>query len=361
MPSLDYAGTPELLEVAFASAEASLLDGRPPRLDERMQEICQRIFDSNTQAYREVLLGCTVARIQDRSIDIRQPYVDQGPNAFSGRSLDERVINPFLQSRRIPCSRGPYLSVFRRSVRFDESTRSGLRDKAGYNALLQAVEYLETLLETDAKAFLRYQLYKFAELREAANIPLSHLQRISLEQYDKLITGLLSTPSGGLFPVLLAVAMFRTIKAFFGVDWDIAWQGINVSDAASGVGGDITISSGGNVLLAVEVTERVVDKPRVETTFNTKIAVNRIEDYLFFTGTSGPSPDARAQAQQYFAQGHEVNFVTLKQWVLMSLATMGKGGREAFNREFLDLLSSESIPKALRVSWNDQISGLLAI
>lgn len=163
-----------------------------------------------------------MVRILDASIDIRQPYVDQGPNAFSGRSLDERVINPFLQSKRIPCSNGPYLSVFRRSVKFDESIKTGLRDKPGYDALLKALAYLESLTEPEAGLFLEYQLCEFAKLREAANIPLSRLQRISLEQYDRLIAGLVATPSGGLFPVLLAVAMFRTINTFFNVDWDIS-------------------------------------------------------------------------------------------------------------------------------------------
>jgi hypothetical protein len=243
-------------------------------------------------------------------------------------------------------------------VRFHSEIRSGLRDKKGYDAFLNALFYLEN---KDPQIFLEYQLYKFAELREAANIPLSHLQRISLEQFDKLFTGLLSTQSGGLFPVIFAVTMFSTIKSFFKLDWNVAWQGINVADSASGAGGDITISSSGKTLLAIEVTERTVDKSRVVSIFNTKIAPAMIEDYLFFVGASKTTEEAKQQAKQYFAQGHEVNFINLKEWMLMSLVTMGKSGRDLFNKELMNILETSGISQALKTIWNEQINSLNGI
>lgn len=318
------------------------------------------MFESGTQAYREVLLGYTVARTLDRSIDIRLPYADQGASAFSGRSLDERAINPFLHDRSIPSSRGPYLSVFRRSVQFKATTGVGLRDKKGYEALLKALTVLEGLSDDDdLRGFLRYILYQFVELRESASIPLLRLHRISLEQYDGLIARLLATRSGGLFPVLLVVAMFHAVREVYELGWEISWQGINVADRASGVGGDVTISHNGQVAMAVEITERPVGKARVVATFNTKIAPAGIEDYLFVL-SAGADDEARAQARQYFAQGHEVNFVDVREWLLMLLSTVGKAGRTAFNRELMAILDAQTIPKALRVAWNDSINAILA-
>ncbi|MDP2659411.1 MAG: restriction endonuclease, SacI family [Dehalococcoidia bacterium] len=360
MPSIDYAKARELLDTLFIEAEAALFRKSPLKVESHFADACESVFGSGTQAYREVLLGCTVARTQDPSIDVRRPYVEQGPNAFSGRSLDEKVVNPFLQRNRIPCSRGPYLSVFRRSIKFDSSTRSGLRDKVAYDSLLEALVYLQDRKVDELLGPLGFQLYKFAELRETADIPLARVQRISLDQYDKLIGMLLTTPSGGLFPVLLVVATFRAIKAFFKAQWEITWQGINVSDAASGAGGDVTISNPEGILLAVEVTERTVDKSRVVTTFNSKIAVNNIGDYLFVVGPSGYSAEAKAQAQRYFAQGHEVNFVDIEDWIIVSLATMGTEGRAIFNAELMGILDGQGLRRALRVSWNNHISDLLA-
>ena len=353
---IDYDAAREVLEAAFAEAENYLLTNRLPQSIPDLVANCDVLFTSKTQAYREALLGCIVARIQDREINIRLPYVNQGPNSFNGRTLDERVINPFLQERRVPCTRGPYLSTFRRSVRFDNSTREGLRDKEGYDAFLTAVGYLLQVSEfDDIYSVLRYLLFRFAELREASNIPITRLQRISLEQYDILISGLLSTPSGGRFPMLLTISAFVAVKEFFDLDWEITWQGINVADTVSGVGGDVTISSGGETIMAVEITERPIGRARLVATFNTKIAPAGLEDYLFFTGSSDVETAVRQQAQQYFAQGHEINFIETKNWILTLLATMGSKGRNAFNREMIAQLESDDVPNAMKTAWNEYI------
>jgi hypothetical protein len=357
---IDYNDARRILEESFPSAEDDVLRGDYPSISERINANFDILFSSTTQAYREVLLGCTVAHIQDSNINMRLPYVDQGPDAFSGRSLDERVINPFLHDKRIPCSRGPYLSVFRRSVQFDSSIRAGLRDKAAYDSFLSLLTYLESTNDIPSLGtFLHYVLFRFALLREASNVQLSRLQRMSLEQYSTLISNLLVTPSGGRFPVLLVAATFIVIKEYFSLNWDITWQGINVADIPSGVVGDITITSSGTILMAAEVTERPIDRSRVVATFNTKIAPTGIEDYLFFTRISGVDPEAKQQAHQYFAQGHEVNFLEIKEWILTTLATIGKSGRASFNNILINLLDSTEVPRTLKVAWNEQVASLV--
>lgn len=358
---VDYSSARYLLDTTFAEVEACLLQGTVPEVDKRVQDACDLIFSSRTQAYREVLLGCLIVRIQDKSINLRQPYLDQGPKAYSGRSIDERVVNPFLHDKRIPSSRGPYLSVFRRSVQFHATTRTGLKDKAGYDAFLDLIACIERLSDDAAlRQLLKYVLYRFARLREEADVPIARLQRISLEQYDAIISGLLATPSGGRLPVLLVVATFLTIKQAFQLDWDIQWQGINVADTASGAGGDVTIMSQGQVLLSAEVTERMLDRPRIVATFNSKISPAGIEDYLFFVRSATPTDEARQQARQYFAQGHEVNFLDIRQWILMVLATLGHRGRAAFNETLLKLLSAPEVPRSIKVHWNGLIGEIAA-
>ena len=104
-----------------------------------------------------------------------------------------------------------------------------------------------------------------------------------------------------------------------------------------------------------------MDQSRVISTFNTKIAPQGIDDYLFCLGDASPTMDARRQAEQYFAQGHEVNFISIKEWILMSLATMGKRGRSIFNTQLMLLMESEEVPAPLKVSWNDHVSALMSI
>jgi hypothetical protein len=202
-------------------------------------------------------------------------------------------------------------------------------------------------------------LRRFIALRDASSITLARVTRISVEQYEALIARLLSTQSGGRLPVLLAVAMFRTLQEHFHLPWQIDFQGINVADAASGTGGDITIRQDGRIILAAEVTERIVDRARVEATFTTKIAEAGIQVYLFFAKPSADST-ARQQAHRYFAQGHEINFVDLSQWIRSCLVTVGASGWSAFNWILLELLGAKDVPTALKVAWNNHLTAVVS-
>jgi hypothetical protein len=103
-----------------------------------------------------------------------------------------------------------------------------------------------------------------------------------------------------------------------------------------------------------------VNKTRVISTFQTKISKNGIEDYLFLT-TNKPVEEAIKQAQQYFSQGHEVNFFHVGIWIEVVLATIGKAGRAAFNDALLEKLSAEGVPATLKVAWNKQLEKLTTV
>ena len=329
---VDYDDARNLLQSTFDIAEITLLTGGgSDQPGHGIVEAVDSVFVSRTQAYRETLLGCFIARIQDKAINVRKPYVSQGEDSYNGRTLDERVVNPVLQERRIPSSRGPFLSVFRRSVEFNLSTRDGVRDKAAYDSFLAIIDFLESADDDSTlREALNFVALRFVELREAATIPLTRIQRLSLEQIGALVSGLLDLPSGGRMPVYVVVAAFGAIDKFFDCGWDIQWQGINVSDSASGVGGDIEIRLEDSILLAAEVTERLVDRNRVVATFNNKIGPHGIEDYLFFVNSNSQASDAIPQARQYFAQGHEVNFIVIADWIVSVMATIGSGGRALY-------------------------------
>lgn len=358
--SLDYQKAYEVLGRAFAEAESQFRNGKSPPVRPAIEQAADLLFASKTQSLREALLGCALTRSVDPSVNIRLPYVEQGGDAFSGRTLDEKVVNPFLTERSIPCSKGPYLATFRRSVDFTQETLRGIRDKRGYGAMLDYLTALEAGNEREVRHLLKYLLFRFVELREAADVPLSRVRRLSLEQFDALLGGLLRQPSGGLLPVLLAVAMFQTLKRCFALDWAIQWQGINVSDRAAGAGGDITIRLRDEIVLAVEVTERVIDRSRVIATFQTKILSRGIADYLFLLPSAPLSDDVRAAARQYFAQGHDIAFLPLREWLVHSLGTVGPKCRAIFLEEIVGLLGRRDVPAALKVAWNDQIKALVS-
>jgi hypothetical protein len=357
--ALDYDKAGKLLAELFSQAEQAFQSGQVPGVSTQIARSVDALFSSATQSYREVLLGCGLARILDPSINLRHPYVNQGDDAFNGRTLDEKIVNPFLQDRLIPCSKGPYLASFRRNVKFTAETARGLRDKGGYDALLTFLDTLEKSNKAGAMSLMLYLLYRFAELRNASHVPLSKISRLSLEQFDALLIDLLRAQSGGLIPVLLVIGLLRTIGACFDLKWEIEFQGINVADKASGASGDITVRKTGEVVLAIEVTERPIGKSRVVSTFNTKVLHAGIQDYLFVYSNAAPSDDAQASARAYFSQGHEINFVQIKAWVLNNLATLGSKCRGKFTKEMLTLLDGRDVPASLKLVWNDAVRKLV--
>lgn len=278
MASIDYTSAAKLLATLFAKAEHLYQEKQSQTqlqtVSAPVRQACDALFASSTQSYREVLLGCCLARIFDASINIRHPYVNQSEDAFNGRTLDEKVVNPFLQDRLIPCSKGPYLASFRRNVKFVSETGKGLRDKEGYKSLLVFLDMLEHANKADAKTLTLYLLARFVELRNASRVPLSQISRLSLEQYNELLTEILQVQSGGLVPVLLVVAMLKTIKACFNLEWEVKFQGINVSDKSSGAGGDITVTLAGIRFEPLRLAD--LDPP--------EIGMQRIEEIIDFGG-----------------------------------------------------------------------------
>jgi hypothetical protein len=260
-----------------------------------------------------------------------------------------------MKDHNIPSTKGPFLSKFRRSVGFDAKTKTGTRDVKSLEAFIAIVDRVNGSNAEELSTLLGFTLYNFIQVRDAAEIPLARLQRISLEQYQKLIEGLLETQSGGRFPVVLIEAAFTAISERFGLGWQINVQGINVADAPAGAGGDIEIKARNTTVLTAEVTERPVDKNRVITTFQTKIGPHQIEDYLFFV-KEDVDENVMNQARQYFAQGHEINFLEMQDWLRVILSTIGYKGRDAFNRVIIERLKTPDTPAALKVEWNRQIA-----
>jgi hypothetical protein len=350
-----------VLEQSLSRAEKAFLEHEPPHVSSTIADNCDIVFGSKTQAYREVLVGCLLARIHNKTKDVRLPYIKLGANAFSGRSLDERIVNPFLRANSIPSSKGPYLSVFRRSVKFDESTEAGLKDQRGYRAFLGLLGIIEGKEnDRDLLDLLDYVLYRFVLLREEAQVGLIELERISLSQYKRLIDGLLSRPSGGFFPALLVVCMIEGVNHTFSLGWQVEHQEINVTDRAAGVAGDITIRRHGSAWLSIEVTERSVDNARVTGTFKDKIAPKAVHDYVFFVHVDRIDRDAQEQAERYFAQGYDVNFVDIKGWLFNTLVTVGREGRRQFQAELIEHLRREEVTTAVKVAWNEELEKLTA-
>lgn len=359
MPVIDYMIARNKLSDCFDET----LKGIPPEAQQlllKYQEAFNIVFESKMQSYREVLLGCALIHYLSPETNIRLPYVKQGVGAFNGRTLDEQVINPFLMSRQIPCSKGPYLATFRRNVKLDISTRSGLRDQTGYDAMLTILDIIEKFHGEEAQIPILCLLQKFVELREQSDIQLVSVSRMSIEQYQKFLSFLLHNQSGGLLPMLVSEAIFTTINLQFNCGWKIQRQGLNAADGATGALGDITIYKDGKFVKAIEVTERPIEDTRVIMTYNTKILTSGVEDYLFVYTAATPSDAAYAVAKTYFAQGYDINFTRLSNLVMSVFIVGNADTRTIFMDKMLELLRKPDVPAIVKTAWNDALQSAIS-
>ncbi|HWY60935.1 MAG TPA: restriction endonuclease, SacI family [Rhizomicrobium sp.] len=358
---IDYDAANALLKGTFPLAEDDYRESSAIEVPEKICTATDVLFVSETQAYREALIGCAIARILDSEIDIRLPATEFGENSFSGRGLADRVVTPFMRNKSVPISASPYLSSLRGGARFIDGGEPRIqRDKAGYAALVAVVAYLKDLDIISATLYLRYLLRQFIKLRDSANIILTRVAKLSLEQLSKLTLGLLDVKSGGRFPSFLATAMFQTLNECHKLGWQVDFQGINVADKASGAVGDITIQKDGKVILGVEVTERPIEGARVILTFEQKVSPAALTDYLFLS-TAQPAAEAIAAAKSYTAAGHEMNFMPIQTWLRSILGTIGPDCRILFQDKMIALIGLLDVPADLKIAWNGRMDSAIGI
>jgi hypothetical protein len=85
-----------------------------------------------------------------------------------------------------------------------------------------------------------------------------------------------------------------------------------------------------------------------------------LQDYLFVYSNAVPAEDARKVARTYFSQGHEINFVQVKEWILNNLVTLGSKCRAVFTKELLALLDVREVPASVKIAWNDLVKKVVA-
>jgi hypothetical protein len=108
--------------------------------------------------------------------------------------------------------------------------------------------------------------------------------------------------------------------------------------------------------MVLEVTERPVNRARLLETFKTKIARQEEPgDYVFMVRLETIDPAVVEQAERYFAQGYDVNFVDITEWLRNTLASLGRPGRQAFQERMVAVLSSPEVPRLTRLAWNEEL------
>lgn len=95
---------PEILDKAFKRASAHIAEPivSDPDIVNRIELV---VRNTRNRACVRLLLACLLAKIHKPEIDIRKPYTEiRDPDAYSGRTYDEKYISPFIAEYDLPCN-----------------------------------------------------------------------------------------------------------------------------------------------------------------------------------------------------------------------------------------------------------------
>lgn len=94
----------EILTAAFRRASnnlgQSIIDNEEVR--ERVEYVARNL---KNRAGVRLLMACLLAKLHRPEVDVRKPYTEIGePDAFSGRTYDERYLTAFINEHNLPCN-----------------------------------------------------------------------------------------------------------------------------------------------------------------------------------------------------------------------------------------------------------------
>lgn len=329
MPIAGAAGTgtgdpTDVLTLAFQRAEANLTT--PIISDQEVSRRTEVVARSaRNRACIRFLLACTLAKSVNPTVDIRKPYTEIGtPDAYSGRTFDERFIGPFVRKQQFDCnSTTAFLTPAFRNI--TTVLTPGL-PMAGnppqvYEAALQLLTDVQTgkvsAEDVLAEAFRWLLLMKderLARLDQAleslrfseATIPLSS------EDIVRLIEQHLAAPYASRLPVLVVAAAYKAAEQNLG-ERILPLQAHNAADLQTNSLGDIQIAlaDDDNVVTVYEMKAKRVEIEDINIAIEkVKKLSYHIDNYIFIT-TDEISIQVKNYAASLYRRTGGIEFVVL--------------------------------------------------
>lgn len=278
-----------------------------------------RLVNSKVVSIRFAVLTQLLGKLADPSRDVLA--VQRGPaegadvtGRWDARSLCTQVVVPWNQKNRnvLGGSADPYVNNPLRRPRLDDQMEA-LRYRAEWDALVSLLQHATA--RDDVVALEAAVLRCLRSVARRLNQQVVHYAvppRVSLNQVLCLLETYLSSPSAGLRSMAAATALLKIVGRSLGL-FSVTSQGLNESDAASNVSGDIVCSGDdGHPVLVVEVKERDLTLKEFESTV-TKARSHGVSTVTFLV------PGLRVQDEKairdrtaaVWAQGTDVHATSL--------------------------------------------------
>lgn len=311
----------DILRTAFerASNTVNLSLVNASDIATRIEEVSRNVAN---RACVRVLLACSLAKIHNPLLDIRKPYTEIGtPDAYAGRSYDERYVEAFIIQHKLPCNHTTawLTPAFRnRAITLTPDINLVGRPPHIYKATLQLLTDVYEGRIT-AEDLLAETLRCLIALRDEQNLRLNAWMEtlkatagivpLSSEDILILIEQHLKSPNASRLPVLVVAAAYDAATGFLG-ERALPLEGHNAADKQTRSLGDIqiTLINDENIVTVYEMKAKKVIKNDIDIALQ---KINReIDNYIIIT-TEAIDEQVKAYASSLYAKTGGVEFTIL--------------------------------------------------
>ena len=260
---------------------------------ERIETVCRV-----QHATIRFLMSCLLGKLIDPNVDPRKPYTEiKGADCFSGRTIDEEYLTPFIAKHVLPCRittafLTPVFRTMNRPFTLDIKLESRHR-----NVITAAIQLLDDVVNSrvsaedlfseivrvlicirnENKAMMDSLLQSIQN--NAADLPLSSSAILVLIQQH-----LLCKKSSRL-PVLIVAAAYRSVEKRLG-EQVLSLSAHNAADLQTGALGDVEICLENDeaVVTAYEMKMKRIMKSDIDLAVDKILrSSRRIHNYIFIT------------------------------------------------------------------------------
>lgn len=347
------------LEATWQQVLVTPSNAPPAITDANIAGAIKRSVNSSTLTYRYVLPTQLLAKVTDPQLDCRCIQVTRGGSGtFDARSLCQKVIVPFdrANERVLGGSSEPYVNNPLRVPEVSVKYRDNQRDQDGWDQLCLVLEAVEA--RNDSKfTHLTFEqtLRDIRDRLTTVTVNYPFPLRISLENTLNLIAQYLAQPSGGDREEAITTGLLRTLGERFRIFERVERTKVNVPDAQAGRVADVeALDAGGQVVLAVPVTDRELTVARIEDAL-TKARARNVSELLFIAQrgiAEAEEQDVEELIRKEFSAGQNIYITDIATFASVLLVIVDEEGRRAFLENIAKTLDEFGSPIEHRRAWD---------
>lgn len=332
--------------------------------DVQWSDVIHSLITEGGSTYPYMLLTQVLGKATDETLNatcIQESSEKYG--AWDARSLASRVVVPWNVSVDRPfqgANSDPYVNNPARYKNFGKEMRAKAGNKSNYNSLEAMVIAAEEGGGQESKHLLRLILIEARRSLEANKRDYFGPKRVGAVDILDTLMKFLSERSSGVRLQIVCYALYQALAEIQPSLGTVSSAKTNAADLSSNRTGDVECHFGDQVVLAVEVKDRVIRLDDVSATV-LKARKNSVDNVLFI-GSTEPllenKEDIVQAVEAEFAHGIEVNFTHIKPHAFQILLQLSPEKRAAFLRKTHDALHEKGAQFANINRWMDLLKSI---